>query len=105
MALQYLSDRNGWLSFQHSTPVLYITSEDEEFDMDTMRAWRDEGFNVKYVPMGKGGKQYVQTLYKLGDSMGIGERYAIVGIRPFPSSAHRLSLRNRPQTTTARPGI
>jgi len=83
MALQYLSDRNGWLSFNHSTPVLYITSEDEEFDVETMRAWRDEGFIVKYVPMGKGGKQYVQTLYKLGDSMGIGERFAIVGILPF----------------------
>lgn len=48
-----------------------------------MRAWCDEGFNVKYVPLGKGGKQYVQTLYKLGDTMGIGERYTIVGIRPF----------------------
>jgi hypothetical protein len=82
MALQFLSDRNGWLSFNHSTPVLYITAEDEDFDVETMTAWRDEGFIVKYVPMGKGGKQYVQTLYKLGDGMGIGERYAIVGIRP-----------------------
>jgi hypothetical protein len=90
MALQYLSDRNGWLSFKHSTPVLYITSEEEEFDIETMRAWRDEGFIVKYVPMGKGGKQYVQTLYKLGDNMGIGERYAIVGIRPFSKSAQTI---------------
>jgi len=105
MALQYLSDRNGWLSFKHSTPVLYITAEDEDFDIETMRAWRDEGFNVKYVPMGKGGKQYVQTLYKLGDSMGIGERYAIVGIRPFSSSTHRLYLCGRPQTTTTLSGI
>lgn len=82
MALQYLSDRNGWLSFKHSTPVLYITAEDEEFDDETLHAWRDEGFIVKYIPMGKGGKQYVQTLYKLGDNMGIGERYAIVGKSP-----------------------
>jgi hypothetical protein len=78
------------LSFKHSTPVLYITSEEEEFDIETMRAWRDEGFIVKYVPMGKGGKQYVQTLYKLGDNMGIGERYAIVGIRPFSKSAQTI---------------
>ena len=79
MALQYLADRNGWLSFSSSTPVLYITSEDEEFDVEKMRAWRDEGFIVKYIPMNGGGKQYVQTLNHLGDKMGIGERYAIVG--------------------------
>lgn len=85
MALQYLADNNGWLSFKHSTPILYITSEDDEFDMTTMHAWRDEGFMVKYVPMGKGGKGYVQTLYKLGDACGIGERYAIVGKQPLYS--------------------
>jgi hypothetical protein len=77
MALQFLSNSNGWLSFNHSTPTLYITSE---FDVETLRAWRDEGFEVKYLPMGKGGKQYVQTLHHLGDGMSIGERYAIVGI-------------------------
>ena len=83
MALQYLADRNGWLSFKHSTPVLYITAEDDEFDMETMTAWRDEGFIVEYIPMGQGGKQYVQTLHHLGDKMGIGERYAIVGTQPL----------------------
>jgi hypothetical protein len=79
MAQQYLADRNGWLSFSSSTPVLYITSEDEEFDVETMRAWRDEGFIVKYIPMNGGGKQYIQTLNHLGDKMGFGDRYAIVG--------------------------
>jgi hypothetical protein len=102
MALQFLSDRNGWLSFNHSTPVLYITAEDEEFDVETMTAWRDEGFIVKYVPMGKGGKQYVQTLYKLGDNMGIGERYAIVGIWPFPSPVPQPSPRDEVRTTSWR---
>ena len=56
MARQFLSDKNGWLSFNHTTPVLYITAEDED------------------------GKAYVNTLHKLGDGMGIGERYAVVGI-------------------------
>ena len=79
MAQQFLADSNGWLSFNHSTPVLYITAEDEGFDVETMRAWRDEGFIVKYIPMGKDGKAYVKTLHHLGDGMGIGERYAIVG--------------------------
>ena len=66
--------------------MLYITAEDDEFDMETMTAWRDEGFIVEYIPMGKGGKQYVQTLHQLGDKMGIGERYAIVGIQPLLNS-------------------
>lgn len=93
MALQYLADRNGWLSFRSSTPVLYVTAEDDDFDVETMKAWRDEGFIVKYVPLGKGGKQYVQTLYKLGDGMGIGERYAIVGTQPSHILAQRLLFR------------
>ncbi|KAJ4288661.1 hypothetical protein N0V90_011898 [Kalmusia sp. IMI 367209] len=71
MALQYLANSNGWLSFNHSTPTLYVTAEDEDFDVETLRAWRDEGFNVKYVPMGKGGKTYVNTLHHLGDNMSI----------------------------------
>lgn len=94
MAQQFLADKNGWLSFKQSTPVLYITAEDEEFDMETMRAWRDEGFIVKYVPMGKDGKAYVKTLHSLGDGMGIGERFAVVGAHPLPV----------PLLTACRPG-
>lgn len=95
MAQQFLADSNGWLSFNHSTPVLYITAEDEEFDVETMRAWRDEGFIVKYIPMGKDGKAYVKTLHHLGDGMGIGERYAIVG-QHCPSRV-RLAIRRASQ--------
>ena len=87
MALQYLADTNGWLSSPHRTPTLFGTAEDEEFDVETLRAWREEGFLVKYVPMGKGGKTYVNTLHHLGDGMGIGERYAIVGTAPSPQCA------------------
>jgi len=68
--------------------VLYITAEDDDFDVETMKAWRNEGFLVKYIPFGNGGKQYVNTLFRLGDGMGIGERYAIVGIQPSHISEH-----------------
>ncbi|KAL1644341.1 hypothetical protein SLS61_008848 [Didymella pomorum] len=86
MAQQFLSDKNGWLSFKHSTPILYITAEDEEFDMETMRAWRDEGFIVKYIPQGKNGKAYVNTLHKLGDGMGIGESKLCSLVAYYPTS-------------------
>ncbi|CAI6336286.1 unnamed protein product [Periconia digitata] len=100
MALQYLANSNGWLSFNHSTPVLYVTAEDEEFDTETLRAWRDEGFNVKYVPMGSGGKTYVNTLHHLGDNMSIGERYAIVAFGDAASVC--LEVYSEPKTATAK---
>ncbi|CAN9094871.1 unnamed protein product [Alternaria alternata] len=100
MAQQFLADRNGWLSFRSSTPVLYITAEDTEFDIETMKAWRDEGFIVEYIPFGKGGKQYVQTLHKLGDKMGIGERYAIVAFGD--AAAVCLDVFSEPKTATSK---
>jgi hypothetical protein len=82
MAQQFLADRNGWLSFNASTPILYVTAEDDEFDTETLQAWCDEGFMVKYLPMGKDGKQYVKKLHSLGEGLSIGERYAVVGQHP-----------------------
>ena len=32
--IQRLADSNGWLSFNYSTPVLYVTAEDDDFDTD-----------------------------------------------------------------------
>lgn len=83
-ARQHLADSNGWLSFNHSTPLLYVTSEDDEFDLDTLQAWGKEGFIVRYLPMGNDGKAYVRKLESLGDSLSIGERYAIVGMHDPP---------------------
>ncbi|PVH92901.1 hypothetical protein DM02DRAFT_542669 [Periconia macrospinosa] len=100
MALQYLANSNGWLSFNHSTPVLYITAEDDEFDTETLRAWRAEGFNVKYLPMGSGGKTYVNTLHHLGDNMSIGERYAIVAFGDAASVC--LEVYSEPKSATAK---
>ncbi|KAF1952147.1 hypothetical protein CC80DRAFT_596775 [Byssothecium circinans] len=100
MALQFLANSNGWLSFTHSTPLLYVTAEDEEFDHETLRAWRDEGFVVKYIPMGKGGKAYVNTLHHLGDNMSIGERYAIVAFGDAASVC--LEVYSEPKTATSK---
>jgi hypothetical protein len=86
MALQFIANSNGWLSFNPETPRLYITAETDdvsEFDQKTLKAWQEEGFKVTYVPFGKGGKAYVNQLHHLGDGMSIGERYAIVGTSPI----------------------
>jgi len=80
--------------------VLYITAEDDDFDVETMKAWRNEGFLVKYIPFGNGGKQYVNTLFRLGDGMGIGERYAIVAFGD--AAAVCLEIFSEPKTATSK---
>ncbi|KAK5988272.1 hypothetical protein PT974_12414 [Cladobotryum mycophilum] len=51
--------------FPRSPPKLYLTAEDDEFDVVTVAEWRDEGFDVEYLPMGGGGQAYVQKLREL----------------------------------------
>ncbi|TGJ83287.1 hypothetical protein E0Z10_g5498 [Xylaria hypoxylon] len=43
-------NEQGFLSasFPRSTRKLFITAEGDEFDEGTLRAWRDEGFEVRY---------------------------------------------------------
>ncbi|KAF2841475.1 dienelactone hydrolase-like protein [Patellaria atrata CBS 101060] len=73
-------------------PKIYITAEDDEFDEETLREWRAEGFDVEYIPMNGGGKPYRDRMHSLTDSRKLGEMYAIVGkvdsfcshIKPFP---------------------
>ncbi|KAF2266502.1 NTF2-like protein [Lojkania enalia] len=100
MAHQYLADSNGWLSFNHTTPRLYVTAEDDEFDPETLRSWSEEGFKVSYLPMGQGGKTYVNTLHHLGDGLGIGERYAIVAFGDAASIC--LEVYSEPKTSTSK---
>lgn len=46
----------------HSSPRLYITAESDEFDTETLARWRNTGFRVEYIPMGRGGKTYRRRL-------------------------------------------
>lgn len=49
---------NGFLSlsndFPRDPPRLYITSEDDDFDQETLARWRAEGFDVEYISMNEG---------------------------------------------------
>ena len=57
----------GFLSkdFPRSPPKLYVTAEDDDFDELTLAEWRDEGFDVEYIPMGNGGEEYRQKIRSL----------------------------------------
>lgn len=76
------ANTNGFLSndFPHNPPLLYFTAEDDEFDNQTLQEWQEEGFNVGYVPLGRGGKEYGERLNTLSRSgLGLGETFAIIG--------------------------
>ena len=58
---------------------IVLTAETEDFDDETIRKWRDEGFDVKYEPLLGGGNEFIKRIHDVGDSFGPSEQYAIVG--------------------------
>jgi hypothetical protein len=81
-ATQTLTTGNGFLtSFNTTTPKLYITAETdtvEEFDQVTLRKWRNEGFDVTFIPYGRGGVGYTRELQSISRSMGVGDSFGII---------------------------
>lgn len=71
----FLSD-----NFPRDPPKLYITAESDDFDAMTLAEWRNEGFNVEYIPMEDGGDEYVQKLERLAKrKLGPCETFGIIG--------------------------
>ncbi|KAI0164611.1 dienelactone hydrolase [Xylariaceae sp. FL1272] len=75
-------NESGFLSnnFPRSPPKLFITAEDDVFDDLTLREWRDEGFNVEYLPLGKSEAEYKINLGTLRSTAELGpcETYGII---------------------------
>lgn len=86
MATLKVHGGSAFLNWRATTPRLYITAESDEFDGMTLQAWREEGFDVQYLPFGDGGKQYVKTLHSLKEGLGVGGMFAIVGTYHSPIS-------------------
>lgn len=61
------------------TARLCITAETGEFDNETLRSWKDEGFDIVYVPYEVGEKEYIARLRSVREGLGVGENYAVVG--------------------------
>ncbi|KAE8355062.1 hypothetical protein BDV28DRAFT_155662 [Aspergillus coremiiformis] len=57
---------------------LCISAETSEFDTEILRTWRDEGFDVIYLPYDRGGKEYIARLKSVKDGLGVGENYAVM---------------------------
>ena len=61
----------------HSRVVL--TAKDEAFDPVTIQHWKDEGFQVAYLPFRGRRKEYIEEIDSLPEPLELGEKYAIVG--------------------------
>ncbi|KAL0769510.1 hypothetical protein CaCOL14_008818 [Colletotrichum acutatum] len=65
--------------FPRGRPKLYISAESEEFDQLTLDEWRDEDFDVEYLPMGGTAKEYRDKLRSLSKTnMGPCETFGIL---------------------------
>lgn len=66
-------------SWSQVPPRLVLTAEDSTFDPTTTQNWKDEGYQVSYLPFTSSRKEYVKALQHLADPLDLGEKYAIVG--------------------------
>jgi hypothetical protein len=56
-----------------------IAADSDDFSEEVTEQWLAEGFNVIYVPLGNGGKDFLARIKSAGDNTGVGEQYAVVG--------------------------
>jgi hypothetical protein len=59
---------------------LCITAESDDFDMEIIKSWQDEGFDVVYLPYNGGGKDYGRRLLSVKEGLGVGENYGVIGM-------------------------
>jgi hypothetical protein len=67
-------------------PRLHLTGDEDSADPTLFQALQDEGFDVTYLPYGRGGKPYREKLKSLGSDLELGESYSIVGIITYSTN-------------------
>ena len=60
-------------------PKLVVTAEDLTSVETTSQKWREEGFEVSYLPFDMSREKYAHAIEHLSDPLRLGENYAIVG--------------------------
>lgn len=60
-------------------PRLVLTSDTPDFDPEIIGHFKEEGFQVSYLPYDGDRTIYHAQLQQLADTLELGERYAIVG--------------------------
>jgi hypothetical protein len=63
-----------------SLPRLVVTSDTDDFDRVILEHFKEEGFQVAYLPYTGDKKDYKNKLQHLADPLELGDKYAIVGM-------------------------
>lgn len=66
---------------KHQKCRLFVVAEsakEGDFDQASLRLWREEGFEVTYLPFSQGGEQFAATLRSLDKSRELREKFAVI---------------------------
>lgn len=79
----WFSDQ-GNTFFQHLDVAkprhVFITGETQDFASEVIAAWSAAGFETRYIAMDEDEEKYVCRLRDIGNELGVGDIYAIVGM-------------------------
>lgn len=68
----------GFLRFNNGPPRIYLTSNIAASEKDIL-SWKEEGFEAEFLPFdGSNSAAYVRTLKTIGDTLKLGENFAII---------------------------
>ncbi|KAI9753722.1 MAG: hypothetical protein M1835_000969 [Candelina submexicana] len=81
-------------------PRLVLTSDDPDFDRESIQHWKDEGFDVSYLLFKGDAKSYERTIQRLADDLELGEKYAIVAYGLAASHALYIAQKPLPKLST-----
>lgn len=59
-------------------PRLHIAADDDEFDPLILQHWKEEGFDVTYLPYDGNARAFKTELSHLADDLELGESYALI---------------------------
>ena len=76
-----ISQHSIHVNWKGDAPRLLLTADTQEFDPSVIQHFKDEGFDVAYLPQNgvTGIKCSVGQLHRLEEPLEDGDRYAIVG--------------------------
>lgn len=72
-------------------PLLVLTAKARHFDPIILTHWKEEGFEVIYLPYAGTREEYGNRLKHLADPLELGEMYAIVGASPSTTTSLKSS--------------
>jgi hypothetical protein len=73
------NNRQLRFSWSNVKPRIVVTSDTDDFDEEILEHFREEGYQIWYMPYSGNKAAYNNQLQHLADSLEMGELYAIVG--------------------------